>query len=269
MIEALLLATTRVTTLREQARLTNATGFFFARDERLYLITNRHVVLDEPSGHRPDGLEIELHVDPDNVAATTQFAIPLYDANGTAVWTEAADAVGTLDVVAIRLDRAALPATLALHAFTPAHLLDDLSQIEVGTSVLIVGFPLGFHDALHRLPVARSAVVASAFGFRFQGHGYFLTDALTHRGMSGAPVVAKLGPAPSRGDLTWTLLGVHASRLDMSNRELQDDPLNLNCAWYADALLPLTEPVVAASFEANPGPATAGPAAPTENPSGT
>jgi hypothetical protein len=122
---------------------------------------------------------------------------------------------------------------------------------------------------LHRLPVARSAVVASAFGFRFQGHGYFLTDALTHRGMSGAPVVAKFGPAPGRGDLTWTLLGVHASRLDMSNRETQDDPLNLNCAWYADALLTLTEPApAAASGATGVGAGAAEPAAEPAKPSG-
>ena len=57
--------------------------------------------------------------------------------------------------------------------------------------MLVVGFPLGVHDTLHRLPVARQSVIASAFGIRFQGKGYFLTDARLHRGMSGAPVVAR------------------------------------------------------------------------------
>jgi hypothetical protein len=37
--------------------------------------------------------------------------------------------------------------------------------------------------------VVRQAVIASSFGLRFQGQGYFLTDARTHRGTSGAPVV--------------------------------------------------------------------------------
>ena len=57
--------------------------------------------------------------------------------------------------------------------------------------MLVVGFPLGFHDALHHLPVVRHAVNASSFGLRFQGKGYFLTDARTHRGTSGAPVVMR------------------------------------------------------------------------------
>jgi hypothetical protein len=40
------------------------------------------------------------------------------------------------------------------------------------------------------------------------------------------------------------LLGVHAARMDVSNRDVdQDERLNLNCAWYADILLTLTEEV--------------------------
>jgi hypothetical protein len=38
------------------------------------------------------------------------------------------------------------------------------------------------------------------------------------------------------------LLGVHAARMDVSNRDSnEDERLNLNCAWYADVLLTLTE----------------------------
>jgi hypothetical protein len=245
-IESLLLAVTRVTTLFGQQRLSNATGFFFERDGRLFLVTNRHVVLDEASDHRPDRLEIELHVAPENVAETTQFSIPLYR-NGKSIWREGRDAAGTVDVVALELERPALPETLLHHAFAPAHLVKQLDQVEVGTSVLIVGFPLGFHDTLHRLPVARQAVIASAFGIRFQGSGYFLTDARMHRGTSGAPVVARdPTQGAGRGDLPWMLLGIHATRMDVSNRDLaQDERLDLNCAWYADILLTLTQGRVA------------------------
>jgi hypothetical protein len=242
MIESLLLAVTRVSTFREDAPLTNATGFFFERDQTLFLITNRHVVLDEPTDHRPDRLEIELHIDRDNVAATSQFTVPLYR-EGAPLWRQGRDAAGMVDVVALELERQALPAQAALEAFSSAHLLSELDQIEVGTSVLIVGFPLGFHDTLHHLPVARQAVIASAFGLRFQGNGYFLTDARMHRGTSGAPVVVRVEPGRSgRRSLAWMLLGVHAARLDVDNRDLdQDERLNLNCAWYADILLTLTQ----------------------------
>lgn len=167
MIESLLLAVTRVTTMSGQKALTSATGFFFERDGRLFLVTNRHVVLDEASAHRPDRLEIELHVDAKNVAMTRQFSIPLYR-NRKSVWREGRDSKGPVDVVVLELERSALPATLFFRTFTQAHLIAQLDQIEVGTSVLIVGFPLGFHDTLHRLPVARQASLLrrSESGFR-------------------------------------------------------------------------------------------------------
>ena len=143
----------------------------------------------------------------------------------------------------MEIHRAALPETILLSAFTPVHLVAQLDQIEVGNPVLIVGFPLGFHDTLHHLPVARQAIIASAFGVRFQGQGYFLTDARMHRGTSGAPVVARVTTARcGRGDLAWMLLGVHAARMDVADRDIdQDGRLDLNCAWYADVLLTLTE----------------------------
>ncbi|MBL8419851.1 MAG: serine protease, partial [Dechloromonas sp.] len=72
---------------------------------------------------------------------------------------------------------------------------------------------------------------------------YFLTDARTHRGTSGAPVVMRV-PEGSQvyGDLPWLLLGVHSARLDVGTRDVKlDEALGLNCAWYADILLTLTE----------------------------
>jgi hypothetical protein len=92
--------------------------------------------------------------------------------------------------------------------------------------------------------VVRHAVVASSCGLRFQGQGYFLTDARTHRGTSGAPVVMRANEQDTMpGDLPWKLLGVHSAVIDIGTRELHiDEALGLNCAWYADILLTLTKP---------------------------
>lgn len=242
MIEPLLLTAARISTFDQQALLTNASGFFFARDERLFLVTSRHVMFDEPSKHFPDRIEIELHIEEDNLARSTGFSIPLYQ-NGKSVWRQALDEAGEIDVAVIELEQDALPATTHYCAFSPDNLLDPSDQVEVGTSLLVVGFPLGFHDTLHHMPVVRQAVVASSFGLRFQGQGYFLTDARTHRGTSGAPVVMRLtDPGPAHDQLPWMLLGVHSSRIDVGTRDiLLDEALGLNCAWYADILLTLTE----------------------------
>lgn len=110
----------------------------------------------------------------------------------------------------------------------------------MGDRLAIPGFQLGFFDTLHHLPVVRQASVASSYGVRFQGQGYFLTDARMHRGSSGSPVLARLEPT-SGNRPSWCLLGVHSSRMDMATRDLaQDESLGLNCAWYADVLMALT-----------------------------
>jgi S1-C subfamily serine protease len=242
MIDSILLTAARVLTFEQQRGLTNASGFFFERNERLFLVTSRHVMVDEPSKHFPDRIEIELHVDPDNMARSIGFSIPLYR-DGKSIWRQGLDTAGGIDVAAIEIDRSALPETTVYRAFTPEHLHGPLDHVEIGTSLLVVGFPLGFHDTLHHMPVVRHAVVASSYGLRFQGEGYFLTDARTHRGTSGAPVVMRAAaPRAIHGDLPWVLLGVHSTRIDVGSRDLNiDEALGLNCAWYADILLTLTE----------------------------
>lgn len=242
MNEDLLLTTTRIVTFAQQRALTNATGFFFERNDRIFLATSRHVLIDAPTGHFPDRIEIELHVNPANPADWRTFSIPLYR-DGKSLWRQGIDTAGEIDVAAIEIERGALLQPTVLCAFTPSHLHDPVDRVSIGTTMLVVGFPLGFQDGLHRMPVVRHAVNASTFGLRFQGQGYFLTDARTHRGTSGAPVVMR---APRRDPITdplpWTLLGVHSARVDVGTRDLElDEALGLNCAWYADILLTLTE----------------------------
>ena len=243
MIEPILLAAIRIFTFQQERWLTNASGFLFERDNRLYLVTSRHVVFDEPSGHFPDRLQIELHTNANNLAESTGYSIPLYR-DGQSTWRQGMDAAGAIDVAVVEIAREALPQGVVYRAFTPAHLLGRLDEVEVGSTLLVVGFPLGFHDTLHHLPVARHAIIASAFGLRFQGEGYFLTDARTHRGTSGAPVVMRMSDPPAGAEaLPWTLLGVHSARLDVGSRDLGlDEALGLNCAWYADILMTLTAP---------------------------
>jgi S1-C subfamily serine protease len=243
MIEPLLLTAASVWTFDGPRSLTNASGFFFERDGRLFLITSRHVLRDDASKHFPDRIEIELHTRADNLTQSGRFSMLLYR-DGKSVWRQATDGSGEVDVAALEIERDMLPPTAHYRAFTPAHLPSGDEFVEIGSSLLVVGFPLGFHDTLHHLPVVRQAVVASSFGLRFKGLGYFLTDARTHRGTSGAPVVMRVANGqPGQQELPWRLLGVHSARLDVGSRDLeQDEGLGLNCAWYAGILLALTTP---------------------------
>lgn len=234
-----LFGVTRVLTFSGSRALTSASGFFFERESRLFLVTSRHVLFDAPTGHAPDRIEIKLHTDARNLTELATLSILLHR-NGLTAWSQARDSAGEIDVAVMEIDRAALPMDCVMRPFRPVHLPVGFDLFEVGDRLAIPGFPLGFFDTVHHLPVVRQASVASSYGIRFQGQGYFLTDARLHRGSSGSPVLARVEPA-SAGRPRWCLLGVHSSRMDMSTRDaVLDDSLGLNCAWYADVLLTLT-----------------------------
>jgi len=234
-----LFGVTRVLTFSGNTGLTAASGFFFERDGRLYLVTSRHVLFDAPTKHAPDRIEIELHTDASDLTQVSRLSILLHR-DGVAVWRQAQDSGGEIDVALLEIDRAAMPAHCVVCAFGPQHLAVGFDLFEVGDRLAIPAFPLGFFDTVHHLPVVRQASVASCYGIRFQGLGYFLTDGRMHRGCSGSPVLARVDPAtPARP--RWCLLGVHSSRMDMATRDaVLDESLGLNCAWYADVLMTLT-----------------------------
>ena len=237
-VEALLLTTTQISTYAGNLLLTRATGFFFKRDERLFLVTSRHVLSDEPNGHWPDRLELILHTDERDLSKYTVYSCLLFRAR-KAVWHQGQDTAGPIDVAVLEIDQESFPRDAHIRWFTPANLLQELHCAHVGTQLVLLGYPLGFHDTVHHLPVARHAIIASAFGLRFQRQGYFLTDGRAHRGSSGSPVLTRL--AGDSSEIPWALLGVHSSRMDMGGRDLvQDESLGLNCAWYADILMTLT-----------------------------
>ncbi|MEO8038914.1 MAG: serine protease, partial [Betaproteobacteria bacterium] len=121
MIDSLLLTATRIGTFEHDRPLTNASGFFFERDRRLHLVTSRHVLVDAPSNHFPNRIEIELHVSEIDLSQSIGFSIFIYD-QGRSLWRQGTDSGGEIDIAMIELDRTALPATGVLRAFTPEHL---------------------------------------------------------------------------------------------------------------------------------------------------
>ncbi len=242
-VEPVMLTTTRVSTFLGSHPLTGASGFFFRRGSRLFLVTNLHVLADGPSNHFPDRVDIAIHTHDRDLTQHAVVSLPLYTGEGQALWRQVTDSAGTVDVAALEIDAGLLPPSSVLQAFEPADLQDRGETVAVGDALTVIGFPLGFHDTTHYLAVARAASIASAYGVRFQQRGCFLTDARTHRGSSGAPVLRRRSlPEAAPSALPWQLIGVHSTRMDMRPRDpLADESLGLNCAWYADVLMALTE----------------------------
>ncbi len=240
-VDTLLLATTCITVFAGARSMASASGFFFRGAHGLFLVSSRDVFANAVGDQRPDRIEIGVHVDPLDLMQHRVVSLPLHR-GGLRLWREARDAAGddagddTSDIAVLEIPAASLPADATVQAFDETHLETRGEQIVAGDVLTIAGFPAGFHDAVHHLAVACSAAVASAYGVRFQGRGGFLTDTRTPCGSNGSPVVRRRlndgASAPS-----WQLLGVHASRADLGERDgLDDASPGLNFAWYADVL---------------------------------
>lgn len=205
-----LFGVTRVLTFLSGRGLTSASGFLFQRDEDLFLVTSRHVLFDLATGHAPDRIEIELHADAKDLTQLTTLSILLYR-DGKAVWRQARDTGGEVDVAALAIHRSVLPVGCVVRPFGPQHIPADFDLFEVGDRLAVPGFPLGFFDTVHHLPVVRQASIASFYGVRFQGQGYFLTDARMHRGCSGSPVLARRERNSADRPRWWLLVCTRAA----------------------------------------------------------
>ncbi|MCA9064219.1 MAG: trypsin-like peptidase domain-containing protein [Planctomycetaceae bacterium] len=241
----------KVQTFANGRALTNATGLFYLHNHFLYLITSRHVVIDETCGHHPDLLQLSLHASKKNLQERDSISIPLY-VRGVPQWYQHPRCGA--DMVAVAINDPNVLSRYCIDTFCSDDIVKQEQSLRLGQDVLIVGFPLGFHDRLHNLPIVRSATVASSFSHPFNGEPYFLTDARLHRGMSGSPVVVSLpgrAGVPGQREPAWQLLGVHSSSLDVSDRDPnQDERLALNTTWYA-SLIPQILPESPSSGDAD------------------
>ena len=219
--------------------LTNATGFFFLHDNFLYLITSRHVVKSPAIGHFPDAIHVSLHNTVDDLTQQGSLQIPLYK-DGVPQWYQH-PGWSSVDLVAVAVNDPHVLHNYAVVPFQRADILARDTILPLGQDVLILGFPLGFYDTRHNIPIVRRASIASSYPHPFKGEPYFLTDSRLHRGMSGSPVIARVpgvGSSANTGSSEWRLLGVHASALDVSDRDpVQDERLALNTAWYAALII--------------------------------
>lgn len=229
-----------------------ATGFFLKEDDDVYLITNQHVV--DPDDADPSKAKIWYRPDPNNVRHTRDIAISLEESEWYGHPTKEVDVAAVpLDIEIDALDQAGDgDTTSGSLAFTPDHFIPDAIQIDY--RVIILGYPRLFMDRSTLFPVKRQALVASPYGINFDGKPYFVTDARTHSGLSGSPVIFEpggflrsSGSIPDGRNKEIFLLGVHSasfrgsfnednnqqnSLLAKYQNQATESPLNLNVEWY-------------------------------------
>jgi len=213
----------------------SATGFFYKNESDVYLVTNRHVVVDERENFYPDHLRIRVHTSNTDLLPNRDVDIPLYD-GGTPFYLEHQYG-NNVDVVAIKIN-SYLESNDFIHPWSANYFPQQNDLIELGDPVIVMGYPMAFYDKRHNLPISRSGTLASLYGAPFDGNPYFLIDTNLHPGTSGSPVYIP------RSSLRKTTLGyqIYAGTrvappmlLGIHSGEYSADgvKLGLDIVWYA------------------------------------
>jgi len=196
-LEPASLMTTPVLLMNVTRAVSQGTGFFFAsttldgKPDTVFLVTNYHVVTGRPpltQGPRAgDRIRFILHENPAELTRVRQIELPLYDQRGDPLWV-VSEAVPKADVVLVPVPPEAYR-DISLLVFTEAHTRGDI-RIRPSSGATLLGYPYGFYDESHFLPVWKTGHVASEPSVDFNDLPTFLVDVSAFPGMSGSPVLA-------------------------------------------------------------------------------
>lgn len=239
-VNELLVSVTLIVQIQNGSPVGQATGFFYSKNDTLYLVTNRHVVCDEARSMKPDALRIRLHTDRMDLSKNAEVDVPLYS-NGVPLWHAHPDhATKKIDIAVIELDQKHTKSKYVLKALSSSDFLPRQYVVSPGEDVMVIGFPRGVSDAKHNLPVVRNAMISSAYGVDFNGSPNCIVDANLHPGTSGSPVMTK--PKNMWVDDKGTtnlvtgnpmyFIGVHSATLSHVSKS-GTEPLGLASVWYA------------------------------------
>jgi hypothetical protein len=196
-VEPASLMTTPVFLMNGRTAMQQGTGFFFANTkpdgtpDTVFLVTNYHVVTgrtplskDPPVGDR---VQFLIHEDRADLARVRHLELPLYDAAHQPLWI-GSDVAPDADVIMLPLPPSAYEG-VALFVFTEAHTHGDIKMRPTSGATLL-GYPYGFADTAHDLPVWKTGHIASEPSVDFDNRPLFLVDVSAFPGMSGSPVLA-------------------------------------------------------------------------------
>lgn len=245
-IDPIFLTTTKIDRLNGKASAGSATGFFYTKNEHIYLITNKHVIYgdnfaNDDAEPQIDKFRLTLHTNGENLSQNASHIIDLFD-DKKSIWKEHKNK--EVDIVAIPLDLN----RNSFHFVTISDDLMDTNRLKIGfEKVFIMGYPLGWYDSQHNLPITRIGHLSSPFGVPFGGKPFMLGDVETHKGMSGSPVFMHLkdyvtigddgGLTTNLGATKLLLLGVFSGQPlwqvpDTITNDIKSIPHSLSVIWF-------------------------------------
>lgn len=234
------------------APLGEATGFFCRFRDRIFLVTNWHVVAGRHFQTRqalhhsralPGSLTVHAHVlrarDTATVpSASTAFRLGLVRDDGRPRWHEHPLFGADIDVVALDIGGAVPLGTQVC----PIDLEQELAaepRLAVMDQAFVTGFPLRASTTPNSLPIYKSGTIASEPAV-FDSQPRIYIDGKTKTGMSGSPVMVKRGVEDGRSSLEdLRLVGVYSGR---DRQEPSEFEAELGIVWpLRECLLPIIE----------------------------
>lgn len=175
----------------DDVEIGGATGFVVEKNNKYYLVTNRHVVLACAQDKNPSNVGGWIcanklgifHNKLNHLGEWIWVIEDLMDEHNTRRWVEHPTLGGAADLVALPLKHTEDV------KFYPLDTELSKTDIVVGPAdpVSVVGFPYGLAEQ-GGLPVWKTGTVASDLDIDFGGKPVFLIDTTSRPGMSGSPV---------------------------------------------------------------------------------
>jgi hypothetical protein len=164
----------------------HATGTLFRYEGQDYLVTNRHVFVDETEDGEEEIVAEEgrIYLRDNADAPMLRVSRPLeLVEDGQRQWMEhSADPQPDIAVLELYDDLD----DFINQPIGPPNFLPKERTLMAGEEAMIVGYPV--IEPNDYMPIIRNALISSHYGSGFMGNLAFATDANTHSGMSGSPI---------------------------------------------------------------------------------
>jgi hypothetical protein len=181
----------------------SATGFFYANNSDLYLITNKHVIYGNDIEHgNPiiDTIKLNLHTNVNNLSQNEEVTIQLFEGRNKK-WLEHEHP--GIDVIAlpITLDRTKYVILSIDNTYMDLKTRQGQIIVDDFEKIFLMGYPFGWYDTINNLPITRIGHLSSPFRVPFNGMPLMMGDLTSHQGMSGGPVFMFLKDFTVEGQL--------------------------------------------------------------------
>lgn len=229
-----------------EATLGPATGFFYAFDNKLFLISNWHVFAGRnpytgqpllENGAIPDRIEHPLHLKKLGAFSRKNGSF-LGNEDDETIWMQHPKGQ-EIDLGAIYLHD--IPEKFEVYPANPPDQASEDVELRVADEVFITGFPLGLSKQ-GVIPVWKKGTVASEPNLPMDDNSpTFLVDTASREGMSGSPVFLRSNSgilSHAGGDISFSrgprtkLVGVYSGRFGVND----EMAAQLGRVWHVAAI---------------------------------